>query len=121
MSKHGGQLEEAYGVKRTQQVRSWISFVGRSSRRGFVAAFVNLLILSVCFLCALSATSQEGDRWKVESTARRSGIELVSQRPSPLIRFPVVHWHVTSLCYGYLYLSGDMIQYEVVYPAKDRV
>ena len=36
------------------------------------------------------------------------------------LRFPVLHMHTTSVCYGYLYVAIDSIRYEAVRPQSDQ-
>ncbi len=45
--------------------------------------------------------------------------EAAPQASQP-IRFPVAHQHLSSWCFGYLYIDGDSIWYEVLKPAKDK-
>ncbi|HLW54418.1 MAG TPA: hypothetical protein VKW06_16400 [Candidatus Angelobacter sp.] len=44
----------------------------------------------------------------------------VAAQPSQAIRFPVAHQHLSSWCFGYLYIDEDSIWYEVLKPAKDK-
>jgi hypothetical protein len=81
---------------------------------------MSLLIPLVIALCCSIGTSQDSERWNAENAKRRSGVELVSSTPNPLIRFPVMHYHSGSACYGYLYFSGDWIRYQVIHPSKDK-
>lgn len=38
----------------------------------------------------------------------------------PIIRFPVAHWHRTTGCYGYLYITRSTIRYEEKTPPNNR-
>jgi hypothetical protein len=44
----------------------------------------------------------------------------VAAQPSQAIRFPVAHQHLSSWCFGYLYIDQDSVWYEVLKPANDK-
>jgi serine/threonine protein kinase len=49
--------------------------------------------------------------------------EAVTQAISlagPMVRFPVAHWHRTTGCYGYLYITRSTIRYEEKMPPNNR-
>jgi len=48
-------------------------------------------------------------------TALRGGAQ-----PNGDLRFAVAHQHMASWCYGYLYVTGNQLRYEVVQPQSDR-
>lgn len=78
------------------------------------------LVLSTTFAIlggTLLLRSQESSS---TSQTDKSGLELVSSGPKPIIRVPVAHVHALTECFGYLYFSADEIRYEPVHPAKDR-
>jgi len=52
--------------------------------------------------------------------APRSGVELVADGASPVIRFPVSHVHALSGCVGYLYFSQTDIRYEMGYAISSQ-
>jgi len=45
---------------------------------------------------------------------------LVKDAPEPTFRFAVAHQHKASACYGYLYITREMMRFEVIQPEKDR-
>jgi len=60
-----------------------------------------------------------------------TGLQAASETPTPPnqapvqansgdLRFAVAHQHMASWCYGYLYVSGSQVRYEVVQPQSDQ-
>jgi hypothetical protein len=53
-----------------------------------------------------------------------AGLTASAQQAPPAsngdLRFAVAHQHMASWCYGYLYVSGSQVRYEVVQPQTER-
>jgi hypothetical protein len=68
---------------------------------GFIIAAVTVFVACCPFLAAQPAQG-------------------VAAQPSQAIRFPVAHQHLSSWCFGYLYIDQDSVWYEVLKPANDK-
>jgi hypothetical protein len=70
----------------------------------------------------------ESHGWYLEGMApgvkRAVVLAFLTVPPSAIaqsqLRFPVIHMHTISVCYGYLSVTADSVRFEVVRPTSDR-
>ena len=80
--------------------------------------FLSLLLL---FVLTSGASAQLFKRPQAGVPFDEDAPELVSKGDNPVIRYPVMHYHLGRVgCAGYLYFSRDGIRYEVTSPANDK-